>query len=513
MKAGLAVLVWMTIFLGAAVAQVSPRAPARSAAQQTAAAGVAPRATPVDIMPGAAQGGAAQADFDTLIELITTTIAPTSWEDVGGEGAIQGFPGGVYVDASGVLKQLSGQASAEISPLWRLQANTLREHWEQPSNQELARPSEHRKVSLTRLFAVWQQRAAAGLPPTDEMQHLAGLQRVDFLWWDAELGEVILVGPASRWSPDSQGRLMGQLTQRPVLWLDDFICLLRNARTQKSQFMCAITPTTEGLRQAQQFVTAASRRPIPAGGEANYLRQLGDALGLQKIDVQGLDAGTRAARVLVEADHHMKQIGIGLEPGTDQLSSYLDRIAAEKKIPATLDVLRWWFTLDADAVTQADAGRLYQFPDQVVRVLSENELLTARGERVHTGQSDPLNAEFARDFTQVFPELCQRYPIYADLDNLFRLALVAAIIEQADIAEQTGWSLDPWLDSQQYQVPLARVPTWTPSLVNHRSVDRRRFVAAVSGGVHFPGVPKMSGEAAANVAMEVPSDAATWWWD
>ena len=34
----------------------------------------------------------AQADFDTLIELITTTIEPDTWEEVGGPGAIDGFP-------------------------------------------------------------------------------------------------------------------------------------------------------------------------------------------------------------------------------------------------------------------------------------------------------------------------------------------------------------------------------------------------------------------------------------
>ncbi|MCO6455221.1 MAG: general secretion pathway protein GspD [Pirellulaceae bacterium] len=36
-------------------------------------------------------GGGVQADFDSLIELITSTIAPQSWDDVGGPGAIQGF--------------------------------------------------------------------------------------------------------------------------------------------------------------------------------------------------------------------------------------------------------------------------------------------------------------------------------------------------------------------------------------------------------------------------------------
>jgi general secretion pathway protein D len=37
-------------------------------------------------------GGAAMADFDTLIELITSTIVPDSWDLVGGPGAIESFP-------------------------------------------------------------------------------------------------------------------------------------------------------------------------------------------------------------------------------------------------------------------------------------------------------------------------------------------------------------------------------------------------------------------------------------
>jgi general secretion pathway protein D len=37
-------------------------------------------------------GGGAMADFDSLIELITTTVAPESWDDVGGPGSIAPFP-------------------------------------------------------------------------------------------------------------------------------------------------------------------------------------------------------------------------------------------------------------------------------------------------------------------------------------------------------------------------------------------------------------------------------------
>jgi general secretion pathway protein D len=41
--------------------------------------------------PGS-MGGAALADFDTLIQLITSTIKPDTWDEVGGPGAIEEFP-------------------------------------------------------------------------------------------------------------------------------------------------------------------------------------------------------------------------------------------------------------------------------------------------------------------------------------------------------------------------------------------------------------------------------------
>ncbi len=47
--------------------------------------------SPMGYGPGN-MGGATMADFDTLIELVTSTIAPTTWDTVGGPGSIEGFP-------------------------------------------------------------------------------------------------------------------------------------------------------------------------------------------------------------------------------------------------------------------------------------------------------------------------------------------------------------------------------------------------------------------------------------
>lgn len=60
-------------------------------AQMQKAAGPSPTSVPAAPGQGAA-GGAAFADFDSLIQLITSTIQPTTWDEVGGPGSIKEFP-------------------------------------------------------------------------------------------------------------------------------------------------------------------------------------------------------------------------------------------------------------------------------------------------------------------------------------------------------------------------------------------------------------------------------------
>jgi general secretion pathway protein D len=45
---------------------------------------------PINYGPGG-MGGGAQADFDSLIELITTTVRPQTWDEVGGPGSVSPF--------------------------------------------------------------------------------------------------------------------------------------------------------------------------------------------------------------------------------------------------------------------------------------------------------------------------------------------------------------------------------------------------------------------------------------
>ncbi len=65
-------------------------------------------------------GGGAQPDFDNLIELITTTIAPTQWSEVGGGSTIEPFPTNLSIVVS-TTQEVHDQIADLLEQLRRLQ--------------------------------------------------------------------------------------------------------------------------------------------------------------------------------------------------------------------------------------------------------------------------------------------------------------------------------------------------------------------------------------------------------
>jgi hypothetical protein len=424
-----------------------------------------------------AAGGGVQADFDPLIELITATIAPTTWDEVGGPGSIDGFEGGVYVDSRGTLNKLATQLDRSLA-LVRDSAAVVG-----PSGDPRKR-STLRKVSLTRLEREVQLLAALGRQPDEAMQTLAGLQRVKYILLYPETGDIVLAGPAGDWRRNAEGRLVSAEGDQPLVMLDDLVVVLRNALTDDGRFGCSITPRRDNLQAAQAVNDRWSKSPLKPGQRGKWLTEMRDALGLQDITVYGIDPRTRAARVLVEADYHMKLVGMGLEEGVLGVESYLDSIDARPGAPLPpMNVLRWWFTLNYDSLRATEERDAFELRGPGVKVLSENELLDERGERIHTGKSDELNSRFAQSFTKRFEALSAKYPVYADLRNIFDLALVAAVVRSHALSEQADWHLTHFGADGGYQPELGIAPKQVESIINHRVLSGNRIVAGVSGGV------------------------------
>ena len=240
--------------------------------------------------------------------------------------------------------------------------------------------------------------------------------------------------------------------------------------------------------------------------------------------VDGIDPRTHVGRVIVEADYRMKLVGLGLEDGVLGVPSYLSMIDVPKgAAPPPLDVLRWWFTLNYSAVQSTADRDGFEIRGQGVKVLSENELLTATGQQVHTGESDMLNRDFARNFTQHFPELAAKYPVYSDLQNVFDLALVGALIRSEKLTDRADWHVQCFGDPRQFAVELGVAPKSVESVMNHRIVNRVNILVGVSGGVSCDPAklvePKAIeadyGRLREERAAAGPKSASpdTWWWD
>lgn len=500
-----------------------------AAAQAAAGNGSAARQTAVSMADDSARsqsltdlrssppafGGGPQPDFDSLIDLITSTIAPTTWEDVGGPGAVDGFKGGVWVDTKNTLRKIA-PGDLALADL-RAGAATV------GANRQARKGSKLRMISLTRLEKQLQADWAAGRQPDETMRNLAGLSRVKYVLLYPETGDIVLAGPAGDWQTDAEGHTVSVAGGRPIVQLDDLVVLLRNAFSAEPKFGCSINPTREGLAGIKAYLAESSKQPLKPGTRDIWLKNLQSKLGLQDIVVYGVDPRTHAARVVVEADYRMKLVGMGLEEGVAGVPSYLSmvKVGPDGSLPP-MDVLRWWFTLNYDGVSTTAGRDAFAFRGPGVKVLSENELLTERGERVHTGKSEEWNSEFAKSFTTHFDALAAKYPVYAELQNVFDLALVAAIVRSEDLPGRLEWRMTHFGEKGGYAPQLSVAPTKVDSVINHRMIGGKQIVAGVSGGVTVDprdlvkrGAVKVEtgGALSADRTTAAPPKNDRWWWD
>jgi hypothetical protein len=469
--------------------------------------------------PVGGYGGGTQADFDALIELITSTVKPTTWDTVGGPGSIAPFPTGVYVDPQGVLRPLLKEVNA--GPLAELRAASMTRSFQE----NVRRSSPLRKVSLPRLEKQIQLLLATGQQPSEAMQVLAGLQRIKYVFVYPESGDIVLAGPAGDWMTGKENLIISADSGQPVVRLDDLVVVLRRMLSAPdASFGCLIVPRQESLARLQEFLQDSGKKSISPGQRKTWLESLRSRLGKQDIQVYGLDSRTRAARVMVEADYHMKLVGMGLAQGVPGVRSYLDMVNFPPGQPAPpMAVLRWWFTLNYEAIQATEDHNGFAINGQGVKVLSENERLSAEGQRIHTGESDLWTRQFAHSFTENFEALCLKYPIYGELRNIFDLALVCSLIREENLAEKIGWHLTCFGNPNEYQVELGPAPKLVESVVNYRIINGI-IVAGVSGGVKVDPtrlVVQQSIQLESDGALDKHrSEAAsgqasgdTWWWD
>ncbi len=482
---------------------------------------LAPRANsqtaPQSGTQGSSRGGAAQADFDSLIDLIQSTVAFDSWAENGtGEGEISPFAmNGVFVDATGTLK-FSPRHLTKTSL-----ARTARPPALKSTNDDVRRSSPLRYVSLSRLEATIADHRKRGESLSLDMLTLAGLQRIQFVLAFPETGDLVLAGPAGNWQILPDGKILSVEARQPIVRFDDLLTLWRRQDSRgNTGFGCSITPRQEALARTQEFVRVSNSKPLEPSQRKKWLRDLRDCLGKQDVEFFGISADSHVAKTLLFADYHMKLIGMGIADRVEGMESYLDTVQLLPNGQAPpMAVLRWWFAMNYEPVEASPDRTIFRLSGQGVKVLSENELLAARGQRIHTGQSNELNRRFALSFTTQFEQICQRHPLYGELRNVFDLAFALAIIQHENLVEKVGWQPTIFANDEQLPLPAVKVPHEVDTVINHRVLKGRHIVAGISGGVWMDalGSLKVRTANAANPSQlpASPSRVAKerWWWD
>lgn len=471
-----------------------------------------------------ALSGGVMADFQSLMTLIETNIPARAsdggWVSTGGEGGtMTEYQNGVAVSPNGLLASLKKEEHTG-----RLKALGVAAR-KADLNAEVAQQSDLRFVSLTQLEREASKRLSEGRPIVETMKNLAGITQLKYVVVDQKSRDVLIGGPSEAWRYDSNGNPVGVKSGRPTLQLDDLVTVLRTFSNDGQQnFGCSFNPRPEGLQQLQAFVEKSNTRgPLEAGAVRGWVNQLQNQLGPQDIELWGVPRDSRVARVVTEADYRLKMIGIGKLEGGAHVPSIFELLTVEEQKSSKLDALRWWLTMKYDAILHSPDHNVFEIQGPSVQCLSENQYLTEKGERVGTGQADATNRKFAENFTRYYAELAQRDIAFADLQNVFDLALVAALLKNEGVANRINWDFGSFAPNGMYEPAVYAAPREVESVANHRVYRGKDIVVQVAGGVRGDlmsvvrdrDMMKSSETLKDMTAQAAPSNLpqGRWWWD
>jgi hypothetical protein len=478
----------------------------------------------------AAAGGAAFADFDSLMQLIQSTIAPDSWEELGGSGTMAPYPQGIFVDAQGIVRDC--EIVASDNALSSLKADLWPTKNPSPIDPKLSndsidwrsvrapddwrRPSLRRVVSLGRLFEQVSARLNTGVALDQSMLNLAGLSQIEHIVLvDHDVWIVGSIGGIE----DHQGWWVDLKTRRVPMQLDYLSGTCSSVRSRQS-FGCTIDPTQKGLAAAAGIASEVKSDRLPIGLAADRMSQ---ALGLQKVHVFGIAGDSPLAYRMVHADRHMKELALGIHPMPEGVPSYLDQITRHISAGAPTDLLlRLWFTSKPISVRSDSARTMFSISGRPVRLSCENQIAGPDGTRGAVTR-DVRSQDFVEAFNENWSSIANQYPVYGSIESLFTSASLSAILDQFG-GEDGKRMVDAYANLHLHEQVILQVPRQIESIAvlhNARKGNKRHHVLIASGGVSVDPKHLIRAEpeiypslATDRVASDLqPKVIQKWWWD
>lgn len=434
-----------------------------------------------------------------VIGLATTVYAGLA---VGGRRSV----GGVMIDGAGIVRTATIAEQQQLAEFVRQGLDRV--------DGDLGEAAEMRMISLKGLQQAITEASQAGKMVPDEVEFLAGLQRIEYVFVDNDNQDIIIAGPAEPWELRDDGFVVGSISGKSTMRLADLAIAFRSVEMARQEgISCSIEPTPEGRLRLQGLLRRVQLRP---GQNPSILEaSMKEAFGPQMIHLTGIPTDSRYARTLVAADFEMKRIAMGLtDSSVDGLPSYLQM--SRNSPHRSNQNPRWWMACNYDSLTRSEDGLTWQLSGQGVKTMTEQDLVAADGSVKGAGRTDKVAQQWADKMMEHFEEVSREMPIFSDLRNIMDMTVVATLITQERLATKAGLDLGVLTDGlhlASYEVPKAVDPQC--SFIRGRS----GWVVTASGGVDINAFEIVEQQETVAEVAEVRTTAMAvartdnWWWD
>lgn len=433
-----------------------------------------------------------------------------------GLSAIAGFGfnngnqvGGISIDAQGVVRTSTAIERSELLDALRKQVAAVPDAMKESDGL--------RKVSLRKLQEAVAHAVETGSDIPDDVAYLGGIQRIEYVLVYPDKQDIVLAGKAEPWKVGDNGEVVGQISGKPVLHLDDLLVAFRTVEAARNEAMsCSIDPTPEGIENLKKFLGSITLSPNANAAALEPAMQ--KAFGPQMIRLSGIPETSHLARVMVSADYHMKRIAMNIDPSpVNGLSSYLQLVARNGARAGAIQS-RWWLACDYDAIRKSEDGLAYQLTGRGIKAMTEEEVVGNDGSREQTGKSNKLAQKWADSFTENYDDLSVANPVFGNLRNIVDFCVIAALIENNNLSEVASCDISV-LKGAKGGVEVAHMPI--PKTIDpHCSFIKGAagWVVSASGGVQVDSwtvVEKQVVDSKLNGIREenVAKVGQPWWWN
>lgn len=456
-----------------------------------------------------------------LLVFSSTSVAYGQGNNQGGGGGGQGGGnqgggnvGGITISPDGLVEM----AKIQVVPAARSRKQ-MRKQVEGKLSAELLKSADRRKVSLKQLNEACRTIVAqdGDVFASMELNSIAGLTRIDYIFVDFKNNDIIIAGPAEAFAyPEGAtagGRLLGVESGRPALNLEHLLTSLR--LPPATDFVnCSFDPDPARLVAARN-VLQSNQNPGSVDEGIGMFRRMAEVLGNWNVSVNGIPDDCRTALVMVEADYVLKRLTLGIDD--PKVRGFKSQLASMK--PGEDILRRWWFAA-ASEILETNADRtFYQIIGPRIQLFGQDELVDAEGRRTGAAVNLKSSYDYANHFSEKIEPLAEALPALADLQNIYDVMIVGAVYRRA-VRDGLQLELETLKDEQKLALPRYVVAKEVPSLGNARMQGRSLLVGLVGGGVRVE--PENLVNSAVFSDLVVPANfaqsatelkASQWFWD